>query len=768
MNNGDKVVLPFQVETSRVLELLAKEIYDSPNALLRENVQNGYDAILERCQETGESPDTLTIRLNLVGDKLTIQDEGIGMSQSVLATSFWRPGFSGKHTERAKKAGVVGTFGIGAMANFGVSSELIVETESWEENKRWRSAVRKEDLKIGEDCIPLEEIPQQGNYGTTVTARLLPSFQINEQAIKQYLTPYVANLPIRVYVGDEVISQQVSLLPASVIALLDSQQLSNGHITLDLTAYLTANKQVCVTATSIEVQNQQLVGSVDLQQGQQRVMAQCNAFGLSTIPINSHYSWGGTVNLSMLRPTAGREALSRESIQLINGVIALIDKGVSEKLAELSECDNNGSFLNYVSNHNRSDLADLVTVQMLPGNERYELGSIASQVANKSAQWYGGRNQQTLQAFSGIDTPLVYLDNSGSRRSIQQRYINEKLSIQQASDTVKEKKKFLESELTIPEIALVVKLTTTLIDDYGFVGPEVYFAEFSHQVPFMVTSEGSKLALALRRDSSEVAPVIGCYSKAREVFDGVVKDFVRVHLYNRIQSFVPSSSRLGAEALINLLQKNRDVFSYGSQDSYSLDEFLKQIGLGQGTIAEASSRRVRTAQPQHVSHSQVASAAIIHRPESTAGITEEMPQEGDPAPPIRRPNVETLNTKIIEATSDIAELNGYHMLLSLSRRVFQREREFFFQPHSTKVIWGGHRIVFIFTIASGTLSFYYDVELKKPLDLKDPGGEALITSTVITKDRIFVPIPDLMVPALTVEEGQTKDFSVRYDTLVTK
>ena len=43
--------IAFQVETERVLEILSREIYDSPLALLRENVQNAYDAVLMRCAE---------------------------------------------------------------------------------------------------------------------------------------------------------------------------------------------------------------------------------------------------------------------------------------------------------------------------------------------------------------------------------------------------------------------------------------------------------------------------------------------------------------------------------------------------------------------------------------------------------------------------------------------------------------------------------------------------------------------------------------------
>ncbi len=42
--------IKFQIEINRVLDVLSKEIYDTPYALLRENIQNAYDAILMREQ----------------------------------------------------------------------------------------------------------------------------------------------------------------------------------------------------------------------------------------------------------------------------------------------------------------------------------------------------------------------------------------------------------------------------------------------------------------------------------------------------------------------------------------------------------------------------------------------------------------------------------------------------------------------------------------------------------------------------------------------
>ena len=41
-------LIPFQIDTQRVVQLLAKQIYQSPLALLRENTQNAFDAVRQR------------------------------------------------------------------------------------------------------------------------------------------------------------------------------------------------------------------------------------------------------------------------------------------------------------------------------------------------------------------------------------------------------------------------------------------------------------------------------------------------------------------------------------------------------------------------------------------------------------------------------------------------------------------------------------------------------------------------------------------------
>ena len=143
MSAGAKERIAFDVETSRILQILSSEIYDSPKAFLRENLQNAYDAILMRCTVEGTPLSERRIDVTVEGRTLTVQDDGIGMTDEVLKNNFWKAGSSGKKSELAQRSGVIGTFGIGAMANFGVCEALRVETRHIESDTTLISSARR-------------------------------------------------------------------------------------------------------------------------------------------------------------------------------------------------------------------------------------------------------------------------------------------------------------------------------------------------------------------------------------------------------------------------------------------------------------------------------------------------------------------------------------------------------------------------------------------------------------------------------------------------
>ena len=125
---NDTASFEIGIEFDSVLRAISKQIYETPHAFLRENVQNAIDAIriqaLRDGRGAGESDYVIDVRVG--GGQVSVRDNGIGMSRADLQGFFWTIGSSGKRGEEAKEAGCVGMFGIGGFANFGVCDRLVV------------------------------------------------------------------------------------------------------------------------------------------------------------------------------------------------------------------------------------------------------------------------------------------------------------------------------------------------------------------------------------------------------------------------------------------------------------------------------------------------------------------------------------------------------------------------------------------------------------------------------------------------------------------
>src|SRR4051794_983188 len=195
--------IPFHVEINRIIELLAKQIYQSPLALLRENTQNAYDAILQRLHRYPSF--VPAIEITITPEKIVVKDNGIGMTWEQLDQNYWKAGSSGKNNDEARAAGVVGTFGIGAMANFGTAGKLEVVSESARTGERTLSRAEKETLSATEPCIDMVPEATTGNPGTTVTAMMAAGSAVNVAEATKYIMGFVQYLPVPVTVNGTLI-----------------------------------------------------------------------------------------------------------------------------------------------------------------------------------------------------------------------------------------------------------------------------------------------------------------------------------------------------------------------------------------------------------------------------------------------------------------------------------------------------------------------------------------------------------------------------------
>lgn len=762
----------FQVETSRVLQILAREIYDSPLALIRENVQNAYDAIRMRFAKSGILDEGGRIDVQVENGQISITDNGIGMPESILRENFWKAGSSGKHSNDARKAGVVGTFGIGAMANFGVCSRLIVETRAEGNEEVLRSIAERDSIKIGEECISFERISTTREVGTTVTAVLDGSHSISVEQAIQYLVPYVGQLPVPVYVNGRLISNASPELRLPVDGRTFStvggpRLLADGLCGGSYEVSVDSNGQVLVRISQVTLGGVAIDGAILLLQNGGQLMGLRSYFGLAPIPAIGHFQFGGVANLAFLHPTAGREALSRESIEQVTRFINLAERAAAECLASSQWANRNNAFLNWLTAHGRFDLAGGITINALPDEKDIPLSDVKAFVGSRGVHYYTGTDADMLATFANEELCLLQVAQVNPRRNVQIQYLTSVLGIPVVPDSAQVKKDYSISDLSHAEASIILRTASILRDDYLIPDVEASLSEITHRVSILAEQSGTQLQIHIAKNSPLLPPLTECYNKAYELFTQFMKDFVRVHVYPRIQQFVPSSTRDGVDALRKILQRNRELYRYEETEYGQLEGVLGELLSGSTTFNEALStaRATVRAQTQSVTAEQVGSIEsvvpdVIAAP---AVQTREAGTEFDPSPPIIRDSVPS-DKKILVTAQKYPSLNNFSMLLGVSDRLMRTEADFFRTPHTTRILWGGHRVVYIFTEATSRLSLYYDIELRNQIEKTKTGGGMFPTTTLFTKDRIFIPVPDALVEEFKIASGP-KEFFVRFDLL---
>ena len=371
MNPAGKRIA-FKVEFARILELLADQIYQSPLALLRENAQNAFDAV--RMRQALGSDFEPQIHVAMDDKSIVVTDNGIGMTPREIETHFWYAGKSGKNTDAARAAGVVGTFGIGAMANFGVADELCVESESAVTGERTLSSVRKSELSTDTEGISVIPVTRTGEPGTTIRAHLAPDRGVSIQDARSYLHEFVEFVDVPVFFNGDQLSgaNHRSVLPSERHAW--SEQRSDvslgGIVSGDLELVGMASGELRIIIENIEstprVGN---LGSIVLLQGRNGIRALRSGFGLSTVAVQSGYQWGGVTDIPFLKPTAGREALDSSSNQLLQQIVSALDDIVSPIAAEHDESFGNDGFLQWIAATGRFELCGKLEVVPRPSGK---------------------------------------------------------------------------------------------------------------------------------------------------------------------------------------------------------------------------------------------------------------------------------------------------------------------------------------------------------------------------------------------------------------
>ena len=762
--------IPYYVDINRIIDVLASQIYQSPLALLRENCQNAYDAILERQWRDPEFVGP-SIVVDISTNRIQVSDNGIGMTPEDLDSHYWRAGSSGKNNPDSRAAGVVGTFGIGAMANFGVASNLTVITESFKSGERTISSVEREKLSATEPCISIENLASEGEPGTTIEILIDESVEINLREAVAYISECVKFLQIPVVVNGEVVSncQFTESLPQPTNSESNICERLNiiGGIEATFELYTGFNGEPWLRISDMQDGSEAIRGEVILAQDRHQISAYRSGFSLATAAVKSFFGLGGVANLSSLTPTAGREALTTSSVQFLQSLVTGLERLIAEHLGTQRTADSNTRFMEWIRANNRFDLCGHVKVQVEPGS-RFENLDTFSQ-ANSDRQWnlYGGRDSSIIDSFATDEQPLIVLSATRPRRICQENYLRQYANVSYVSDQPTAIDTKPEAQWTLGETALAFRLGAILESDY-FVPCVVQYGRISHGLPLIVDATRNPVEITLDSESSTIAPILELYEIDYEALTSFVKDFIRNAIFPKISMLVPSSTRGGAAAFLKSIRRPRDLFEYEHADLGTLSEIWQEYAQGRITMVEAARQ----------SASIVQSTVQIIEPSSALTIEEILPDvvandkmmvgidledELAALPAITRPVVESVAKLLLVGENEDA-LRGYRGFLALTDRARRENTDFFLQPHRTEVVWGGQKALYIFGHHSGDFSLYYELQGQEVFP-QGPGSRRIPTCTIILKDQVYIPIPELILPAFWVGPSGRKSFEVRCDLL---
>jgi molecular chaperone HtpG len=767
-DNIDKI--PLAVDIDRIIEVLAAQIYQSPLALLRENTQNAFDAILLR---KADDP-SFAPRIDVVieQNRVVITDNGIGMTFDDVKQHFWRAGSSSKNNDHAKEAGVVGTFGIGAMANFGVAKKLVVETESVSNGERIISSAERESLSATENCIEIKKTKALGQPGTIVTALLYENKPLDINSAINYLKECVSHIQIPLYANGDLISQKTiedSVPPVNITWELKQSDVSISQRTKS-DIWITGDNvgEIRIEITDVKYNSQELKGKMILRQGIGAVKTYRSGFSLAPTSLSSVYRFGGVADFLFLRPTAGREALETDSLQILQNIFTDVENFVSLQFSRQPQADMSNSFMQWVINHGKYELCGKITIRNEPGDKKISLEEIRESTSPALFNYYEGQDRTIIEQYASEDRKLLVAATSNPRRRCQSTFINAYCkNIQRIDDSPKVIEIKKQSDYSLAESGLVFRLTSILEADY-FVKAHIELASLSHQLPVYVENLGNIITIYINPNGQSASILLEVYQSEYEVFAGMVKDFVRSIIFPKISHLVPSATREGAEAFLRRMRSKREIFEYEKTDLGSLSEIWDLVLSGKITVDEGARRsQVVARRNVQVVDSGSARSAQEVMPDIVSDVEKQLivtgAEPGDPMPAISRTDIET-DAKLLTIDNSEQALNGFQCFLAITDRIREQNGEFFLQPHTTSVIWGGQRIMLIFQHHSGRFGLYYDIQLQEII-AEASGGEVYPTTTIVLKNRIFLPIPINIQKYLIPTGSDKKRLEVRCEII---
>ncbi|MFC1533648.1 ATP-binding protein [Thermodesulfobacteriota bacterium] len=722
------------IDFEHVLAAISKQIYETPFAFLRENVQNAIDAIRIQALRDKISTGDESYRIDIDIDErsCTIRDNGIGMTRDDLRKFYWTIGASGKRTQEAKDAGCVGIFGIGGFANLGVCDELKVISQTENSTIGTYTSLSEQDIKNAVGTIPevkSEESADASPRGTIVIGHLREKADVTK--LKQYIHEIVRYTEEAIYFNGELISKEQFIssdrLEDYTAVRKGLEIWENGNIQILGEIFEDRGYTLIVSISGLLVGDTSinLSGLLRFENGAINVFKR--GFKLCATKIGTHIGVSGRIDCDSLSPTAGRDSLNAESAGLLGKIIALLERVAVETVLESSDrIAQNTRIFPYILQRGLIDNLDNVVVRLADGDETI-LGNLRVKSEGKVGVYYGKEQKQALsQIMQARGNIVVLLPSDRHKQNAVKKYLEVKCNAKPFEGIV-ECTEFY-SDLTRFEQVFLSEMETHIIAAYEVSNLSLIPGKLTEDIPVFLSDIDSRdnleIFLDVRHPEISKLEALGI----TPLLYSMVAAFCREYLGQSLRKNSPKFFGSGAVNLDWLAKKRSELWILLKDDIEVLSKGSKRQVVRQSDV-------------------QVV----------TVGAPSDNKDEQKHKPKL-------LNIVGDEAFSDII---GYYM--RLPEGATKAYGDVIQECDSRGVVWAGNKILFVASDAIST-AFQFEIRLDNIIVVADEEGQQTVEGARELKkplqelhEGLYFPLPEILEDVLIPQGDDEIRIEVRCD-----
>lgn len=725
------------IEFDSVLAAISKQIYETPLAFIRENVQNAVDAIRMRAvrEDLSSSDTVLSVRITTVDRVCEIADNGIGMSIEDLRNLFWTIGASGKRTAEARAAGCVGMFGIGGFANFGVCDELTVISQPSSDGGGHWTRLSREEIEAAGGAIPRVQVgssDEAAPRGTIVRGTL--NEPANPAQLETYLREFVRYASERILFNGTLISGEPFMVPSETDGERqpvgsDGSEWTQGNVSVHGRLFETPGHVLLAELDDLFIDGEpaRLKGWLRFENGTIDVLKR--GFKICTTTVGTRIGVSGVIDCDRLSPTAGRDSLDPASSALVASIVTSMERAAVLAVLESAErIAQHTRIFRYVRTNGLIAQLGNVVVELADGSEMC-LDDIRHRAIGDMRVFFAtSKNRALSQLLQTRGHLVVQLPGDLDKRTAVREYLIDYCAAESFDGHIECAETY--AHLSLFEKAFLSELEQTIVMGYDVTAATLIPGRLTQDVPaYVPDSSGSKLTIYVDVRHAEITKLekLGI----SPLLMSMVAAFCREYLGATLRSRSPKFFGSGAVNLDWLAKRRSELWVLLTDDIHVLT---------QGT------------QRQIVRSSDV---QVVHAGGTVIGHAELEGASGSEPKLVR-----------IEGSDDFTDLSGYY--LRIPTPAATAYGDVIQQCDIRGAVWAGNKVLLV---ASDAISTAFQFEIRLDRIIATPGESGPVVGGAQEIERplqalfsgLYFPIPHPLEPFLVPSNGKEIRIEVRCD-----